>query len=121
DLSVALEEHLRLQSGGIVRVRLAPRGREDAAEGPAPLVLERGPPVRPQQVALVEDGVGDLPDRVGHSRPSSSSATASSHVGSARRALYATRRSKTSVRSRSHALPGKASSIASFQTRTGSR
>ena len=53
-----------------------------------PLVLERRAPVRPQQVALVEHGVGDL-RAPGPSALRQQRVDASSHVASAWRALYA--------------------------------
>ena len=42
--------------------------RVHAAEGPALRVLHRRAPVGPQDVALVQHGVGDLPERVSHRR-----------------------------------------------------
>ena len=60
--------------------------RIDAAERPALLVLERRAPVRPQDVALVEHGVGDRAHGVGHppvssSGPGTSSSSAASQLG----------------------------------------
>ena len=81
----------------------APRGREDAAERPAALVLQRRRRVRPQHVALVHHRVGERA-QVAH-RPSASSA--SSQVASALRDLYAESRSKLSLLSRTHAVPRK--------------
>src|SRR5215212_8368533 len=45
--------------------------RIDAAKSPAALVLERRPAVGPEDVALVQHGVRDLPDRV-HGYPQAS-------------------------------------------------
>ena len=64
DLVVALEQALGAHDPAIVGVALAVSAREDAAERPAPLVLERRPAIRPEQVALVEHRVGDPADRV---------------------------------------------------------
>ena len=54
---VALQQHLRAHQTRVVRVQRGPGGREDAAERPPALVLQRRAAVRPQHVALVHDRV----------------------------------------------------------------
>src|SRR5204863_8639971 len=85
------------------------------------LVIRRLHQERPEDVAHVEDRIGDSPRGIGHASPSRCCSTVASHVGSECRALYATSRSKTSSRRRSHALPGKCCCIASRHARTGMR
>ena len=86
--SFALDEPLGAHDAAVVGVPRAVARGEHAAEGAAPLVLQRGAAIRPQQVALVEDRVGDAPHRVhGYRSPASSASTAASQVGSARRDL----------------------------------
>ena len=90
-----LEQALRPHRPGVVFAPVAVRLGIDAAEGPPALVLERRAPVRPEQVALVEDGVGDRPHGV-HGTSSAagrSESTVSSQVARALRDLYVHRRS----------------------------
>ena len=84
----ALDEALGAHRPRVVVAALAVPARVDAAERPALAVLQRRAPVRPEHVALVEDGVGDRAHRVhAYSSASRSSASiASSHESSELRA-----------------------------------
>ena len=100
--------HLHAGGRGALEQALGPRppARPDVAERERALVLQRRAPVRPQQVALVEHGVGDLADGV-HQRSASSVSTVSSHVASALRALNDASRSTLSLLIRSQPVPRK--------------
>jgi hypothetical protein len=64
------QQYLRLHGCQIVGVGRAVGGRIHTAEREAALVLQRRPPVGPQDVALVQDRVGDRPDRIRRHSPS---------------------------------------------------
>ena len=76
----------RCASATVVGVARAVRRRVHAAERPAALVLQRRAAVGPQQVALVEDRVGDRADGIHGYSSSSRASTVSSQPGSACRA-----------------------------------
>ena len=141
-LAGVLEDALGLRDGGLRGVGRRVRGRHEHAELPPAPVLGRGGAVRIQDVALVEDRVGDAADGVeGHGRiasPGSAAALGSdpvsarppsasrasrveSQVGRARLALNADSSSSVSRLQRSHALLGKWMSTRSRQMLTGIR
>ena len=98
--------------------------RVDAAERPAPLVLEGRAAVRPQHVALVEDRVGDRADGV-HARISPPPRAARPRLLPARRARAAPgrRRAGRTCRGRGAArrCPGSSGRSPRATPRTGSR
>ena len=95
--------------------------RVDAAERPAPLVLQRRAPVGPQHVALVEDRVGDrrTASTAQRSSASPSSASSASLPGGQRVARTCRRAGGRScrARSRSHAVPREVARPSSPATR----
>ena len=120
-----VEQHLRRASTQrVVGMRaVACARREDAAERPAPLVLQRRAPVRPQHVALVQDRVGDRAHGPRHAPPRGSSASSASSQRGQRVARLVGRQPVEAVLAAAAATPcrGSSASIVSFHTRTGSR
>ena len=120
DLSVvsAIEQALGLRPAGLCRVHRRPAGRHQDAELEPHLILLGSLVIRVQQIALVQDRVGDLPGVLEIPRrhggpPARSAASASracivaSHVGRPLAILNRSSSSNVAVLSRSQALLGK--------------